>query len=319
MMMIWKMNLKKPSKIAVIGLGKAGLARLKATLQYPTLEIIATCSRRGSLLDQIDSLSPYFNEPQIEHIKYIPNLSLPQLFALDHLDTVMICSENQYHFEQAKQALSLGLHTIVDFPPCYTHDQLKTLYQLAQEHQCIFQPAFIGQLSTPFQNWKKQLSTQAIEKIILHLSGGYYRWLEIDGKQGLFANLALSRFLSLWTIIGPIDENYQLHAELLTDGYQFSIEGQSISGIQFSLSEERKVGLSRHVQTWAQLKDGKDLRQEKGLMEPLFEYDLLEFLKSFDTDQKSMYQEPTFQHQLLEVMAFCEKLDREIKSLLKSY
>jgi predicted dehydrogenase len=82
-----------------------------------------------------------------EAVKLYPKAKITSEFEIllndPGLDLIIICSPNEYHFDQAKQALQAGKHVILEKPITPTAREAEELFQLAKD---------TGKHLFPFQN-----------------------------------------------------------------------------------------------------------------------------------------------------------------------
>ncbi len=295
----------RPRNLALVGLGRAGLARLKAIYELSdSLDIrcLYTCSKRGAA-------SQYNHEYQIEN-----EPDFQKLVEKKDIDTIVICSENQLHFEQCQIALSKGLNVVVDFPACNTLAQAKILFDLSKQNDLLFRIAFIGELSAQSQLWYQQVKQDPLESLSLQLEGGYYRWIKSEAQQGHLANLAISRIKTLYQLAGPV-ESYHLDFQINEDGYDFLIKGKTKQDVDFELCETRKTDLARKVKTFGIHKSKKTLQEAiNRQVEPLFKMDFQALIQQFNEIQISQFTTLEKDKEIyLDVIAFCERIDIEIR------
>jgi hypothetical protein len=295
----------RPTHLALVGLGRAGLARLKAIHELQDslgIHCQYTCSKRGPA-SQYDPTYQIENEPDFQ-----------KLITQKEIDTVVICSENQLHFEQCQMALAQGLNVVVDFPACYTLQQAQLLFELSHKHNALLRIAFIGDLSTQSKLWLDQVQHDPLQSICLQLEGGYYRWIKSDAQQGHLANLAMSRIKTLYQLAGPI-QSYQLDYQIFENGYDFSIKGHTQTQCTFDLSETRRIDLPRKVKTSGIHKSGLPM-QESHLrqVEPLFKMDFQALISKFESLQQGDFDQFKKDKEVyLDVIAFCEQIDIQIR------
>jgi hypothetical protein len=295
----------RPTHFALVGLGRAGLARLKAIHELQDalgIHCQYTCSKRGAA-SQYDPTYQIENEPDFQ-----------KLITQKDIDTVVICSENQLHFEQCQMALSQGLNVVVDFPACYTLRQAHLLFELSHKHNALLRIAFIGDLSTQSKLWLDQVQHDPLQSICLQLEGGYYRWIKSDAQQGHLANLAMSRIKTLYQLAGPI-QSYQLDYKIFENGYDFSIKGHTQTQTTFDLSETRRIDLPRKVKTYGIHKSGLPMQESHiRQVEPLFKMDFQALISQFESLQQGHFEQLKKDKEIyLDVIAFCEQIDIQIR------
>ena len=147
-------------KIAIVGTGRAGRARLSVIDSRRDLESV-----------QLSVRSPNFSE------------TFQRVLQDTSVFGVVICAENAKHFDLAKMALKSGKHTLVEFPLCHTSAQARILYDLAAKQQRVLHVEFIGLMTGNHLAALAQMPGQAA-KAHIDMSGGYYRWVRSDFEEG---------------------------------------------------------------------------------------------------------------------------------------
>ena len=219
-------------RFAVMGMGRAGQARVRDIQAHPQYSLLASVSRRPEL--GTHSWQQVLDNPDIE--------------------TVIICRENAVHYELAKAALHHKKHVIVEFPLANHAGQIEELLQLAKTNQRILHCEFIGLLSASHLHRKQQLQTKPIASLQCRFQGGLYRWVAEEFAAGHCLQLATGRLHAIWDMVGPfVVEKASLQG--LHDGYQLSLELNS-QNASISLIECRYSGAKRQTQWSGAFADG---------------------------------------------------------------
>lgn len=112
-----------PIRVGVIGAsGGMGKLRVGQFAAEERCRVVAACAR------DIRKLSEAIDDPEIELYAH-PD----EIFELDTVDAVSICTPNTQHFAQIKQALLAGKHVHCEYPLCQTLDEFDELVELAQD------------------------------------------------------------------------------------------------------------------------------------------------------------------------------------------
>ena len=70
--------------------------------------------------------------------------------AVSLADAVIICSPSALHYRQARECLQLGVHTLVELPPCERTDEAEELGQLAQKRKVQLGCAHTSRYLVPY-------------------------------------------------------------------------------------------------------------------------------------------------------------------------
>ena len=101
--------------LAVVGMGTAGEARLRAAQTILGIEVVATVSRRGAA----------------------GNTRFEEALARDDVDAVAISTENADHDAKVAAALGAGKHVLCDFPLALSAARASELLKLAHRKRRI--------------------------------------------------------------------------------------------------------------------------------------------------------------------------------------
>ncbi|MFT4624552.1 MAG: hypothetical protein ACI8PZ_003211 [Myxococcota bacterium] len=234
-------------QLAIVGLGRAGRARLRALEDHPRARCVATVSRRSG--------------PSLESV-----LARPGVHA------VLVCTENAAHPEQVHAALDAGKHVAVEFPVASDAATVRALHAQADAAGRVLHTELIGQLTGRFRGMQQVIGDAA--RVDWTFSGGFDGWIAAEAAAGHHAVLATARLHSLWTLVGPLTLE-QATLDRSADGYRLSV--QLRGRIPATLVEERRVGGSRRGEVV--LTGGSGPLSPPGLPSPpLFHADLDVFL-----------------------------------------
>jgi predicted dehydrogenase len=116
-------------KCGIIGAGWwATLAHIPALLEHPNAEVIAIQKRDAV---QARKVANDF------HIPYACTTE-EELLQIDGLQAVVVSSSPNRHFAQARMALSMGKHVLIEKPMTLTTAEAKELHALAEKHRLQF-------------------------------------------------------------------------------------------------------------------------------------------------------------------------------------
>ncbi len=221
--------------LSIVGMGKAGQARLRGIEAHPQARVISTVSQR-------DTAGP----------------TLDQVCADARVDAVVVCTENARHPAQVEQALRAAKHVLVEYPLAFNRAQCEALFALASRQNCVLQVEFIGQLTNRHAHIVDLIAREQVTACTMTFTGGLYRWTAAEAHTGRWGQLAVSRLLSLWRWFGPLtltDVALRDHP----DGYQLNAELVSTAGVRVRLHEQRRAGLKREQSLELKLADGRTL------------------------------------------------------------
>ncbi|MCZ6570962.1 MAG: Gfo/Idh/MocA family oxidoreductase, partial [Deltaproteobacteria bacterium] len=166
--------------LAVVGLGRAGRARVSALEGHPRARLAATVSRElGAVATTFESA---LDDPAI--------------------DGVILCTPNRQHAPAARAALERGKHVLVEFPLAETAREGAELFNCARRQQRVLHVEHIELLS-PSQKYQRQ----RVRELGSLLGGGLVftasdeGWIgdaEQAGSPGLRAVARLHRLLDLF-------------------------------------------------------------------------------------------------------------------------
>jgi predicted dehydrogenase len=251
-----------PRGWAIIGLGRAGLAKARALIGPIAREegarLIATCSRRGPL----SALAPHLDpDGQIEP------LTLQEVIRDPRIDAVAICSENAQHAEQARALLSAGRHAVVDFPLCATRAEAEALFTLARARGLTLHLEQIGLLTPHHRALRARLEESLAAgdppaHLAMSQSGGLYRWVLDEARAGRLGQLCVGRLHQAWDLVGPLTlegASLALQGDDISAGYSLTLSLRGAQGAQVVLSESRAPDLPRQGTLTARALSGAPL------------------------------------------------------------
>lgn len=239
--------------VAVVGLGIAGRARVRALEAHPRARLRAVARR-----------APGPGET-----------TLAGVLADAGVDAVIVCTPNRLHVETSQAALAAGKHVAVEFPLAPTGREARSLFRLAREQERVFHAEHIELLSPAQQVQRARVP--ALGRPIggaLRFSGTAQGWIGDERLAGSPALRALARLHRLVDLFGEAHVEDAASVSLPEGGYRLEVALGFRNGGETQLVEERATGRARALD-W-------DIVCEKGRLDapsssgprPLFREDL---------------------------------------------
>jgi len=269
-------------RIAVIGPGRAGSARLRAIESHPRTELAASVRRPPA-------------EPTLETV-----------LADRSVSALIVCTPNALHARQVEAGLRAGKHVAVEFPLAGSQREARELFDLARAQQRVLHVEHIELLSpsqVALRRAAHGLGPPLRGRVLFR--GGSAGWIGDDaqaGGPGLRALARLHRLIDLFGHAELADASVERHA----GGYRLAAALAFARGGSLELVEERGPGLARALE-W-------DVWCEGGRLEPpapepaagLFARDLELFLERIEQGSAPFVAEA---HELA-VHALVDAIDR---------
>jgi hypothetical protein len=227
-----------PLTWGIIGFGRAARASLKAIHTLGTTH--ARCLAIASTRDKADLA--LVDAPH-EDIKIYQQWQ--DLLNHPHIDAVAICSENEKHAEQVRQALLANKHVWVHFPLCFDQYEAQELLQLAHTRGKILHLEVFNLLSDRFHMWQERHQQDPITHWESHFKGGLYRWLLDEVSSNRIVLLSFARLTQAWCLLGPLKV---IHAslDLNNDSYQLKVLcTDHLQKTQIRIHESRAISSKR--------------------------------------------------------------------------
>lgn len=206
----------------VVGLGRAGQARLRAIASRSTARLMGTIGRRPGRGDT--TLAAALADPAV--------------------DGVIICSENAHHAPTARAALAADKHVVVEFPLAGSASEARALFEQARSQQRVLHTEFLGLLTARHAALRAAVATNPLARYTVRFTGRSYRWVEDEWRAGRVGALAVGRLHQLWDLFGPLTLE-QVAFEAGADGYRLQVELACAVGTRVRLDDTRGVGLER--------------------------------------------------------------------------
>ncbi len=273
--------------LAVVGLGRAGRARVSALESHPSARLAAVVSRE---------LGPA--EATFEIVLEDPNI-----------DGVILCTPNRLHAPAARAALERGKHVLVEFPLAETAAEGAELFACARRHERVLHVEHIELLS-PSQKHQRE----RVRELGGLLGGGLVftapdeGWIGDAERAGSAALRAVARLHRLVDLFGEAEVREARLEVRGAGGIRLEVELAFRGGGEALLVEERGPGVSRQTR-WA-------VRCEKGRLEDppneppgaLFRQDLDHFIQRVERGVDSYVAED----RVLHVLSLVEQIDARL-------
>jgi biliverdin reductase len=226
--------------IAVVGLGRAGRARVAAIQTCADFKLAGTVSRRTG-----------FGDLTWGHV-----LSDPAIGA------VCICTENSSHYSLAMQALLAGKHVCSEYPLAASASEAAELFGLAGSRDLAIHCGLIGLLLPSHLDRMDQIRQRGLRSLHCRFQGAFYGWVAEEASSGRWGQLAVGRLHALWALAGPLALR-DVRFSQKPGGYRMELwlEGD---GLPVHLEEERGEGHSRSTAYTGELGDGAGFAPGQG-------------------------------------------------------
>ena len=310
-------------RAGIIGLGRAGLARVKA-LRALGVPISIIASKRGPRdlselsdtqgLGTVDVVSA--RAPRWSH-------DWREVISDQETNLILICSENRLHDEQARAALSAGKHVWVEFPLTPTAARAAELFALADRHDRQLHVEVIGTLTARHAWARAQAQAGVVTRWNADFSGRLYRWVTDDAVDDLAPLLAFGRIYQAVDLFGPLQvsraeltrSTSSLEGAALTS-LRLCVDLKSEEGVIVNISETRRVDARRasDITLYDAAGDPLILDQEltspnaKPAPRPLFEQDARHALSMLCGDPHGFIADYATRDKLLSAHRACDQI-----------
>ncbi len=209
--------------VAVIGLGRAGRARVRALEDHPRAALAAVARS-----------TPGAGEP-----------SFADAVADASIDAAIVCTPNLLHAAQVRALLRSGKHTAVEFPLAPSADEARALFELARERERVLHVEHVELLSAG-----QRVQRERVQELgrprggELQFSGQSEGWIGDDslaGSPGLRALARLHRLVDLFGEAEIADASLERRAA----GYRLALRLAFRAGGETTLVESRGPDLPR--------------------------------------------------------------------------
>jgi biliverdin reductase len=253
------MDLEAPLGIAVVGLGRAGAARVRAARASSSFELRAIVSRRPEAA----------------------TASFEQVLADPAIAAVAICTENATHAELASRALEARKHVLVEYPLALRLADYEALYALAAARGRVLHEEHIELLTASQRAWRERLATVAppVVRAAIASRGGIAGWIGDPRRAGFASFAAIARLHVLDELFGPLELRAAEH-RADERGLELRVELRGARGEELRWSHERREGLTHATELRVETAAGALAPPPSGAFGGLFEEDLQLFARS---------------------------------------
>ncbi|MBL8898395.1 MAG: Gfo/Idh/MocA family oxidoreductase [Planctomycetes bacterium] len=242
--------------IAVVGLGRAGAARVRASRASSSFELRAIVSRRAEAA----------------------TASFEQVLADPEIAAVAICTENATHAELAARALEARKHVLVEYPLALRCADYAELYALATARGRVLHEEHIELLTASHRAWRERLALRAapIVRATIASRGGIEGWIGDPGRAGFASFAAIARLHVLDDLFGPLQ---LISAEYRAEegGIALRVELRGARGEELLWTHERRRGLAHATELRVETTAGALEPPPSGAYGDLFARDLALF------------------------------------------
>jgi hypothetical protein len=247
--------MKTPIRIAVVGLGRAGGARVRAAESLEGVEVVATVTR-----GERPSLDEVLGDPSI--------------------DAVFVCTPNLLHAEVARRALDAGKHAVVEYPLATGPSEAQALFDLAEKRKRLLHVEHIELLS-PSQERQRRRAAELgpLRSGTLRFRAKGEGWIADPSLAGSPALRALARLHRLVDLFGEAEVESASLSDQGGRGYRLEAGLAFRGGGRVDLVEERGPDLDRALAWDVELERGRLDSPPPGPAGRLFERDLACFLE----------------------------------------
>lgn len=246
-----------PINIGIIGLGHIGKYHIQALSQFTELKLVGACDLNPQLSQLLPSQATFYQEAT-------PLLSDPKI------DTVIIATPNDTHFELANLAFEAGKNVILEKPAASNFEEFQTLdARFRQSQQLHIYYAFhaakafdVSWFQQYYNQSKNQQRLGSITAFACHFYDPYVHqgklqseakslgnsWIDsgVNALSVLSEFLNLNQFYSLLTTLTP-EATTGIPIQGLVQ-YQFPVRNFSIGGLG-CINTNWTLGLNRK-ETW---------------------------------------------------------------------
>jgi predicted dehydrogenase len=137
-------------RVAMIGYGAVGSIHAGQLANEPDVELVAVYGPK------LDKASAFASAHGIQHV------SETIADAVLRADAAIICSPSGDHFQQARECLERGVHTLVELPPCENAAEAEELGDLACRRGVKLGCAHTSRFMAPYTRLKKSIEEGVI-------------------------------------------------------------------------------------------------------------------------------------------------------------
>jgi predicted dehydrogenase len=158
-------------KVAIIGAGAIASIHAAQLIKHPAVELSSVYSpdRR-----EASAFASRFG---------IADASTSVREAIAQAAVAIVCSPSGFHFEQAKECLNLGMHTLIEMPSCADAAQAEELGELAAKHGVRVGCAHTARFLRPYESIQASLQGKKLGDVVdinyvRHLNPRARNWMD---------------------------------------------------------------------------------------------------------------------------------------------
>lgn len=238
--------------LAIVGMGTAGQARLRAAQTVIGIDVVATVSRRSAA----------------------GKIRFEEALARDDVDAVAISTENADHEGKVRAALDAGKHVLCDYPLALSAPQASDLLRLARRRRRVLHVEQIALLTPTHREVRARLAEAGpLRSGRFEFQGNWSTQLADPAYAGPFPIHVEARLDQLWDLFGSARlENVEMHAD--ASGARFEANVVFDQGGTIEFREVRAPGLPRVRRLEARCEESTVEWPEEGVATGLFALDL---------------------------------------------
>ena len=141
-------------RVALIGLGKTGVAHLAILRSHPDVEFAAVCDNTAFVLDVLSKYTGVKTYPDYKAV-----------FAAETLDAVVVATPSRVRAEIVRAALDRGLHVFCERPFCPDIAEAHELAALAEAKGLVTQVGYPFRFVGAFREARRLLDRSAIGRV----------------------------------------------------------------------------------------------------------------------------------------------------------
>jgi predicted dehydrogenase len=244
--------------LAVVGFGRAGRARIRATEVLPDVELAGVVTRSDP--DGAPSLKKVLQDRSV--------------------DAVCVCNPNLLHAELARQILLAGKHAIVEYPLAPGPLEASELFALAHHRDRVLHVEHIEVLAPSHEEQRRR--SERLGRLIdgtLHFQAAGEGWIQDPALAGSAALRAVARLHRLVDLFGEAHVERASIDDYGPKGTRLEVRLRFLEGGHVTLIEERRTDGPRRADWDLACERGRLRSPPSGPAGRLFERDLEHFVE----------------------------------------
>jgi predicted dehydrogenase len=214
-------------RLAVVGLGRAGAARVRAIEALESVELAGLVTRGGG--PGARSLDDVLGDPRV--------------------DGLCVCTPNSLHADLVRRALAADKHALVEYPLAPGPSEATELFALARERDRVLHVEHIELLSPSQEEQRRRVAELGrVQQGTLQLEAAAEGWIADRALAGSPALRAVARLHRLVDLFGEARVEGAALSERGVQGYRLEVELGFQEGGGLRLIEERRAGARRGVE-----------------------------------------------------------------------